>query len=65
MFGSFITAEFFRQNVINGGDGILPTVVKGVKGDWGECHYTAEFTIPPLSVTYYLPRRTRKALKSE
>ena len=48
-----------------GGDGILPTVVKGVKGDWGECHYTAEFTIPPLSVTYYLPRRTRKALKSE
>ena len=48
-----------------GGDGVMPTVAKGVKGDWGDCHYTAEFTIPPLSVTYYLPRRTRKALKEK
>ena len=47
-----------------GGDGILPTVAKGRKGDWGAFHYTAEFTIPPLSVTYYLPRRTRKTLKN-
>ena len=48
-----------------GGDGVMPTVAKGVKGDWGQFHYTAEFTIPPLSVTYYLPRRTRKALKEK
>ena len=48
-----------------GGDGIMPKVAKGVKGDWGQFHYTAEFTIPPLSVTYYLPRRTRKALKEK
>ena len=48
-----------------GGDGIMPNVAKGVKGDWGQFHYTAEFTIPPLSVTYYLPRRTRKALKEK
>ena len=47
-----------------GGDGILPTVAKGRRGDWGAFHYTAEFTIPPLSVTYYLPRRTRKTLKN-
>ena len=48
-----------------GGDGVMPTVAKGIKGDWGQFHYTAEFTIPPLSVTYYLPRRTRKALKEK
>ena len=48
-----------------GGDGVMPKVAKGVKGDWGQFHYTAEFTIPPLSVTYYLPRRTRKALKEK
>ena len=48
-----------------GGDGIMPKVAKGIKGDWGQFHYTAEFTIPPLSVTYYLPRRTRKALKEK
>ncbi|HIR09876.1 MAG TPA: 1,4-alpha-glucan branching protein GlgB [Candidatus Avoscillospira stercoripullorum] len=48
-----------------GGDGVMPTVAKGVKGDWGQFHYTTEFTIPPLSVTYYLPRRTRKALKEK
>ena len=48
-----------------GGDGIMPKVAKGVKGDWGQFHYTAEFTIPPLSVTYYLPHRTRKALKEK
>ena len=48
-----------------GGDGVMPTVAKGVKGDWGQFHYTAEFTIPPLSVTYYLPRRTRKALNGK
>ena len=48
-----------------GGDGVMPTVAKGVKGDWGQFHYTAEFTIPPLSVTYYLPHRTRKALKEK
>ena len=48
-----------------GGDGVMPNVAKGVKGDWGQFHYTAEFTIPPLSVTYYLPRRTRKALKEK
>ena len=48
-----------------GGDGVMPTVAKGVKGDWGQFHYTGEFTIPPLSVTYYLPRRTRKALKEK
>ena len=48
-----------------GGDGVMPKVAKGVKGDWGQFHYTAEFTIPPLSVTYYLPRRTRKALNGK
>lgn len=48
-----------------GGDGVMPKVAKGIKGDWGQFHYTAEFTIPPLSVTYYLPRRTRKALKEK
>ena len=48
-----------------GGDGVMPTVAKGIKGDWGQFHYTAEFTIPPLSVTYYLPRRTRKTLKEK
>lgn len=48
-----------------GGDGILPTVAKGRKGDWGDFHYTASFTIPPLSVTYYVPRRTRKTLKGK
>ena len=48
-----------------GGDGIMPKVAKGIKGDWGQFHYTAEFTIPPLSVTYYLPRRTRKALNGK
>ena len=48
-----------------GGDGVMPTVAKGVKGDWGQFHYTAESTIPPLSVTYYLPRRTRKALNGK
>ena len=48
-----------------GGDGILPTVAKGVKGDWGAFHYTASFTIPPLSVTYYVPRRTRKSLTGQ
>ena len=37
-----------------GGDGILPTVAKGRKGDWGAFHYTAEFTIPPLSVTNFI-----------
>ena len=47
-----------------GGDGIMPTVAKGRRGDWGAFHYTAEFTIPPMSVTYYLPRRTRKTLKN-
>ena len=48
-----------------GGDGVMPTVAKGIKGDWGQFHYTAEFTIPPLSATYYLPRRTRKALNGK
>ena len=34
-----------------GGDGIMPKVAKGIKGDWEQLHYTAEFTIPPLSGT--------------
>lgn len=43
-----------------GGYGFAPETVKGKKEPWGQYPCSADFRVPPMSTTYYIPRRTLK-----
>ena len=43
-----------------GGYGFQPETVKGEKTPWRDYPCSAEFRVPPMSTTYYIPRRTLK-----
>ena len=43
-----------------GGYGFQPETVKGEKTPWRNYPCSAEFRVPPMSTTYYIPRRTLK-----